>query len=214
MKLSIYNINNKKPKDSFLTAISLVKRNFITYVICKCECGLVKEFIAFAVAKGHSKSCGCKKGEIITKKKTKYKNNIKEIYYAYCSMKRRCYVVSDKYYKNYGGIGVRVCDEWLNNYVSFLNWSKNNGWKKGLEIDKDIVGDGKLYSPTTCVWVTKKENNFRRKDTRMVLYNGEELSISEISRRSGLNYRTLVYRINSGWSNEKLFCIPNPKLTA
>lgn len=72
-------------------------------------------------------------------------------------MKARCYQESSKYYNNYGGRGIKVCDEWLASFVNFYNWSINNGWKEGLQIDR-VDNDGN-YEPDNCQWITNKENN-------------------------------------------------------
>jgi len=81
------------------------------------------------------------------------------IYRAYRHMIERCYKPNTKQFHNYGGAGVTVCDEWRNDYLAFKKWSIENGWKKGLEIDKDILSSGdKIYSPSTCMWVTHAEN--------------------------------------------------------
>ncbi|MGB3724862.1 MAG: hypothetical protein WA981_03770 [Glaciecola sp.] len=55
----------------------------------------------------------------------------------------------------------KVCDEWLV-FSSFREWMINREWK-GFHLDKDILGDGSLYSPKTCAFVTRKVNNFLRK---------------------------------------------------
>ncbi len=80
------------------------------------------------------------------------------IYIAWTDIKKRCLIKTNKFYPIYGGSGVKVCDEWKNSYEMFLEWSIKNGWEKGLQIDKDILGNGKLYSPSTCCWVTPKQN--------------------------------------------------------
>ena len=81
------------------------------------------------------------------------------IYNAYLHMIERCYKPNTKQYHRYGGKGIYVCEEWKNSYAKFKEWSLNNGWKKGLEIDKDIMSNGNnMYSPETCKWVTHIEN--------------------------------------------------------
>jgi len=57
-----------------------------------------------------------------------------------------------------------MCDEWLNDYVAFREWSIDNGWQPTLEIDKDILSKEVVcYSPSTCSWVTHQENMQHRK---------------------------------------------------
>ncbi len=82
------------------------------------------------------------------------------LYNQWHSMKYRCSSnkgKAGKYYKN-----ITYCDEWKD-FEAFKNWSLTNGWKKGLELDKDILCDAmniypKVYSPNTCLWITKEAN--------------------------------------------------------
>lgn len=86
------------------------------------------------------------------------------LYSIWTDMKNRCYNKNNQAFKNYGDKGVTVCDEWKNDYLSFKEWSLDNGYKNTLEIDKDILCHKldifpKIYSPKTCLWVTKSENS-------------------------------------------------------
>ncbi len=81
------------------------------------------------------------------------------LYYVWQAMKMRCYNENYKDYKYYGAKGVKMCDEWFNDFEPFYKWAMNNGYKKGLQVDKDIKGIGKLYGPDSCVFVTPKINS-------------------------------------------------------
>jgi hypothetical protein len=75
-------------------------------------------------------------------------------------MKQRCYNEKNKRYKNYGDRGIEVCDEWMNP-KTFIEWCLDNGWKKGLTIDRrDNDGD---YVPENCRFVTHKENSLNNR---------------------------------------------------
>ena len=80
-------------------------------------------------------------------------------------MKKRCYNPECVAYSNYGGRGIKICDEWLNNYTSFHDWALSNGYADNLSIDRiDVNGN---YEPSNCRWVDAKiqANNRRpRKD--------------------------------------------------
>lgn len=85
------------------------------------------------------------------------------IYNTWRGMLSRCYNPKATGFKNYGDKGVTVCSEWRNNFESFKDWALANGWKEGLQIDKDKLcyEQGifpKVYSPTTCLWVTPEDN--------------------------------------------------------
>ena len=79
-------------------------------------------------------------------------NKLLKIYY---SMLSRCNNTNNKDYKNYGGKGIKVCNEWLD-YENFRVWSLSNGYKEGLSIDR--IDNTKGYNPDNCEWVTVSEN--------------------------------------------------------
>ncbi len=74
---------------------------------------------------------------------------------------------------NYGGRGVRMRQEWISNPAAFIQWALDNGWEKGLKVDKDIKVKGNLiYGPECCSIVTDKENTHHTRRTRNLEFNG------------------------------------------
>ena len=51
-------------------------------------------------------------------------------------MKRRCNNSSSQEYKYYGAKGIRICDDWNNNFISFMNWAYSNGYNDNLTIER------------------------------------------------------------------------------
>jgi len=139
----------------------------------KCDCGNYYKCAATVVRQkgklsknSNIPSCGCNtakaKSKAAIKTHTKHgylTNKPHPLYSIYNAIMSRCYNKNTKSYKNYGAKGVIICDEWLHHPEVFIKWSIDNGWKKGLEIDKDIkVKNSKIYSPLTCMYVTKATN--------------------------------------------------------
>ncbi len=125
-------------------------------------------------------------------------------------IKRRCYSEKSINYQNYGAKGVRVCDEWLNNFKSFYDWAIKNNWERGKEIDKDIKGgDKKLYSPETCSIVTRSQNARKRTDNHYITYNGETKSLVEWCEIYDLPYGRTRTRLIYGVNKTLEFCINN-----
>jgi len=84
------------------------------------------------------------------------------LYSIWGSMKSRCLCINDPNYNNYGGRGIKVCDTWKEQFISFYEWAINNGWEKGLLLDREN-NDGN-YNPDNCRFVDRKTscNNTRR----------------------------------------------------
>lgn len=101
---------------------------------------------------------------------------IKRIRKCYGHMKDRCYNSKDKNYKRYGGRGITICDEWLNDYYAFESWALANGYSDDLTIDR-INNDGN-YEPNNCRFVTVKGNNNNRSSNKRFTYNGKTKNLT------------------------------------
>jgi DNA-binding XRE family transcriptional regulator len=118
-------------------------------------------------------------------------------------MKQRCYNEKAESYKHYGGRGIKICDEWLENPELFYEWAIENGYNDGLTIDR-IDNDGN-YEPSNCRWATMKEqaNNTRR--NVVITYNGISHKITDWSKITGIDEKTLRQRYNSGYTEKEIF---------
>lgn len=130
------------------------------------------------------------------------------LYRRYKKMMTRCYDPTYKDYDHYGGRGVKVCDEWVNDIHSFFEWALASGFDEKLELDKDIKGNGLLYCPEYCSWVTRLENMSTRSNSVFLEYDGEKLNVSEWSRRTGMACSTIQQRIKCGWSAKDILTKP------
>jgi hypothetical protein len=125
-----------------------------TMWLCQCDC--VKNVIVsgYNLKSGHTKSCGCFKSE--TKANLKHGQCYTRLYHIWCSMKRRCYAKEHKEYSNYSGRGIKICDEWINDFDMFSKWAFVNGYADNLTIDR-INNDGN-YEPNNCQWISLQDN--------------------------------------------------------
>lgn len=204
---SIDSLNNRLPENSKLTVVAYNDdengRNKKKEVIVLCECGNVKITQTTAVVSGRSLSCGCYAVELIKKAITKWHYPNRKIYQCFLSMKHRCENKKHKSYDSYGGRGVRVCNEWLEDPQKFIDWAVENGWKEGLQLDKDIkyvkkfpkAKTGLLYSPEFCSWVRAKDHSNHKRNTIKIEYYGELVAFSDIVKKVNIPYSTLACRL-------------------
>lgn len=178
-------------------------KNGRTYFLCQCECGSEPKFVqSYYLKTGHTKSCGCLKHEekVFTHGLTKTR-----LYKIYHMMKRRCYKAQDNSYKNYGGRGISICEEWLNEqngFVNFYNWSMENGYQENLTIDrKDNNGN---YKPDNCRWVTIKTQSNNRRSNNLITIDGITKNITQWAEEYGLCYSTIKSRITRGKTGRQL----------
>jgi hypothetical protein len=141
----------------------------VRYWKCKCDCGNEKVINGFHLKRGKINSCGCLIKEATRKmglanKTHGLKHNI--LYKLWGSIKSRCNNENTENYKMYGARGIKMCEEWSNDPLAFYNWAMNNGYKKGLQIDR--IDNYKGYSPDNCRFVTCKENcNNKRNNAKI-----------------------------------------------
>lgn len=182
--------------------------NGLRKVMAKCDCGVVKRYYFQHLKKGTTKSCGCHRKE--RGRNCLYVHGLSNhpLINVWSRMKARCCNPLNKKYSDYGGRGVRVCDEWMSDFMPFFNWCISNGWKRGMQIDKDILGDGLLYSPNTCSIITCKENQNHKRSNLRIEYNGETKTASQWAEQLGFMNYTISARLRKGWSIEKTMTTP------
>ena len=144
----------------------------------------------------------------------KYRNRVKDnkrLHGIYHGVKKRCYNKNCKRYKDYGGRGIVMCDEWLDSDVGFDNfcdWAKSHGYEDNLTIERvDVDGN---YCPENCIWITRIEQARNKRDTIRVTYNGIEKPLIAWCEELGLCYDSTHERIKDlGWSVERAFETPS-----
>ena len=183
-----------------LIAVERVQDRKGGYWLCKCVCGNSKIVKGSNLTKNHRgiKSCGC----LLEELRTKDDFHSSKLYKIYHQIKYRCYNQNASDYKFYGGRGITVCDEWLNDCYAFYDWAMKNGYDDGLTIDRmDVNGN---YEPSNCRWTTMKEQSNNRRSNRMITYNNKTQSMTKWSEETGIPYSTLRRRLNKyHWSIEK-----------
>lgn len=183
-----------------LTAVRFhSKKGAIPYWLFRCTCGVEKVINAYMVIHGHTKSCGCLRKNVITK----HGKVGTSLYTTWRGIKDRCYNKSVKAYKNYGGRGITMCTEWKKDFMSFYNWAIENGYKKGLSIDR--INNDKGYCPENCRWVTRKEQNRNYRRNRILTYKGETLCFADLCKKYNVGFTTAYYRLKVGKPLDEVF---------
>lgn len=172
----------------------------------RCDCGKIIIRARGDVVRNKIKSCGCKHKEymLLSKKYNGLSSLECRLYSIWHDIHRRCYNKKRKEYPNYGGRGIKVCDEWKDNLYSFIEWAKNNGYKPDLTIDRiDVNRD---YSPDNCRWVDRKIQANNKTNNHYLTYKGKTQSMADWCRELNLNYFLVRSRINNyKWSVEDAF---------
>lgn len=167
--------------------------------LCRCDCGNEVIVRSNSLRRGATMSCGCYNKDVIST----HGESHTRLHHAWSSLKDRCINPKSKEYPNYGGRGIKVCDEWLNSYEAFRDWSYENGFVEDVECGKctidriDVNGD---YEPSNCRWTNMKIQCRNRRNNVVIECDGESHCISEWAEILGVPYHRLVSRYQRGWS--------------
>lgn len=154
---------------------------------CMCDCGRETISCADGLRNGQTTSCGCLNREKIIKARQTHGMWKSRIYRIWKGMISRCCCETDGNYKNYGGRGIAVCEEWLHNFQAFYDWSTQNGYADNLTIDR--IDNDKGYYPYNCRWITFKKQQNNRRNNHNITFNGETHTLSEWSEITGVSYQ-------------------------
>ena len=188
------------------------KRDVITKEMweCKCKCGKIITVSHNNLLYGQVKSCGCLHYDKVKNETylctTTHGKSKTRLYNIWCNMKRRCTNKKNVDYHNYGGRGIKVCDEWKNDFMSFYNWAINNGYSNDLTIDRiDVNGN---YEPNNCKWATKQEQCDNKRNTVYLTCNNKTKTLSEWSKSLSIPKMTIMNRLKLGWDINKTLSTP------
>lgn len=174
------------------------------YWNCICQCGNSCTVHARALVSGHTKSCGCYNVEIASLPKTHGLCHTNE-HAIWKAMRQRCKNKNASNYYRYGGRGIKICEEW-NLFEAFYKWCIESGFEAGMTIDR--IDNNGNYSPENCRWADRITQGNNKSNNKKIVYRGVPLSLNQIERMTGIDRRTIAYRVKSGWDAEKIVNTP------
>ena len=177
-----------------------------TYYICRCDCGNMTINYSSDLTCNKTLSCGCYSRENTKQRKLKHGQAETRLYEIWQNMKKRCSNTRSTLYKNYGGRGITVCEEWQE-FEPFRDWAMANGYSDDLSIDRiDVNGN---YCPENCRWATRKEQANNTRKNHYLTYNGRTMTMRQWADELGVSYNLIRDRINKlGWSVEDALTTP------
>jgi hypothetical protein len=169
--------------------------NRVTW-LCQCDCGREKIVESKKLVSGHTKSCGC----LNTERITKHGMSRTKIYNVWHDMINRTTNPLYKRWKDYGGRGITVCEQWR----KFENFYADMG---GIPQDMTLerINNDEGYNPNNCKWASYHEQFQNRRTTKIIEFSGEKLSLTEWAKKTGISLSTLRGRLKLGWSIESCF---------
>lgn len=166
--------------------------------LCRCDCGTEKVIIYKRLTSGRTASCGCLRREVTSRNSTTHGHSrpgrMTGEYRSWMSMKQRCTNVNHSDYKDYGAVGIFVCQRWLDSFQNFLD---DMGLKPSRLHSLDRwPNQAGGYEPGNCRWATPKEQANNVKDNRLITCCGRSQTLAEWADETGIRYATILARID------------------
>ena len=128
------------------------------------------------------------------------------MYPVWQTMKARCSREYHHEFLRYGGRGIKVCDEWMSDFMNFYN-DMVSGYRRGLTLErKDNDGN---YSKDNCIWVDHKTQARNRRNNRFIDTPAGKMLLCEAEELSGVSREVLKYRSKRGWPVSMMFDPPD-----
>jgi hypothetical protein len=176
-------------------------------LLCRCACGVEKPVLSHNLIGGKSVSCGCLRNAVLVKMVKTHGASGSRTYRIWCAMKTRVSNPNISCAKHYSLRGIKCCERWMDSFDAFL--ADMGEAPDGMSLDRiDVNGD---YCPENCRWATWKEQHSNRRDTVLVLYQGQMVTVAEAERLAGLPVNMVRGRMRMGWPKEKWFDPPMGK---
>lgn len=211
-------------KKNFLKviAISRFPHNNHRAFVCECDCGNTKLIEPVFWEQEIVKSCGCKINELRSENSTTHGHSGDRLYKVWHSMKQRCCNPNNPNYENYGGRGIRVCQEWLDDFMNFYNWAMASGYDYNAEFGEctlDRINVDGNYEPNNCRWAdiemqanNKRPSKYRKPRRKLYEHKGKKYNLCELCKIYGTSSPAVRYRMNKlGMTLEQ--ALKTPKLT-
>lgn len=177
---------------------------------CLCDCGNYCIVESSKLINETTKSCGCYKKNRIGDKSRKHGKTRTKIYETWCHIKQRCFDENDPRYNYYGGRGIKMCDEWKDDFQAFYDFVSMlpHFEEKGYSIDR--INNNGNYEPDNVRWATKEIQNNNTRRNHYLTYNGKTQTIAQWAEELNMNQYMIYSRINKyHWSVEDALTIPS-----
>ena len=126
-------------------------------------------------------------------------------------MRHKCDNPANSSYEYYGARGIKICDNWLNNYESFKNFMLDNGYPEDAgpyEYSIDRINNDGNYEAGNCRVATAKIQSLNKSSNHRISFKGEEMTITEAAQKYGLTNKQVFNRLDKGWDLKRALTQP------
>lgn len=124
-----------------------------------------------------------------------------DIYHIWQNMKARCVNPNHQSFKDYGGRGIKVCDEWL----KFENFLSDMGERPSKTHSLDRINNNGNYEANNCRWATRRQQCTNTRYNVYITFKEQTKTLSEWCEESGIEFNRARLRIKKGYPLDRVF---------
>ncbi|WP_102158692.1 hypothetical protein [Zhihengliuella halotolerans] len=169
---------------------------------CVCACGRDVVVRGSTLVAGRTTACAsCATSQA----NTTHGGTGTALYLRWRAMLARCEDPNHRGWKNYGGRGIEVADEWHD----FETFRSDMGASFALELELDRIDPNGHYKPSNCRWTTRADQQNNRRNNHRVTWRGETRTVKQWATATGIKANTILYRLRRGWDVERALTTPS-----
>lgn len=195
-----------------LTVLEVVEKY---KVICRCECGVEREFWWNHIRRGATRSCGCARGTVRVADDVEHSHSgaqKHELYSTWIGIKKRCLDPKHESFHRYGGRGVSMCQEWRLDFFSFVT-AMGARPSPDHTVDRFPNHDGN-YEPGNVRWATHAEQSANTDFCFAVTLDGERRASIQAARKLGLSEKAVKHARSQGFAPHEALAVAHLRLEA
>lgn len=169
----------------------------IRHAHVRCDCGNERSITVNSLKRGTSRHCGCKVSAIITELKSTHRSCKTSEYRAWQKAKERCTNPKRPEWPHYGGRGIRMAAEWIDDPAAFLAYM---GPKPSPKHSLDRINVNGHYEPGNVRWADAKTQGRNKRTNRIVQFHGRDMTLSEACEIAGVSIGKAHDRLKRGYS--------------
>lgn len=185
----------------------VIKRNAHWFCECSCPAKTLVSIRGDCLRNGNTTSCGCKRLEAVTKhghNAVAQLGRPSRTYISWQGMMPRCNNPQHKQFRNYGALGVTVCERWYD----FQNFLLDMGeCPEGYSLDRYPDPHGN-YEPGNCRWATRTQQARNKRKNHMLTLDNRTQCIAAWAEELGILRHTLQSRVKYGWDDVRILTTP------
>jgi hypothetical protein len=174
---------------------------------CKCDCGTVWKVAGTSLHREPgTRSCGCLSRSLISQANSTHRMIHTPEYAIWRGILARCLNKNNKHYHDYGGRGIRVCDEWVDSFEAFYA-AVGPRPNRSDQLDRHPNNDGN-YEPGNVRWATRIEQARNKRNNLWITCRGETRCLAEWAEITGLHRCVIRHRLRVGWTIDDALSLP------